>query len=185
MWSFQTRSITSPGFKPVIKVVVEVASLDIMQDIVPIFIVPAIVGFYLLVSSRGNGLRRMAGWLTLKPIVATPIWIAILDSITSRWDASIILTIIPGAGLTLLIMLAFQPLLFGPQRSSTAWWLIKLDCVRWINSFVLLALEPTPSGSLLAPVVCGTVVLGLTMPTLFAIVVWFSMRGTPHQQAEL
>jgi hypothetical protein len=155
-----------------------------MQGIVPIFIVPTIVGFYLLVSYPGGGLKRMAGWLTLKPLVATPLWIGILNSITNRSDGSIILTIIPGAGLTLFIILAFKPLLFGPERSSTAWWLIRLDCVRWINSFVLLVLQPTPSKSLLAPVVCGTVVLGLTMPTLFAIFALVATRGKSRQEAE-
>src|SRR5512146_675932 len=80
------------------------------------FWLPAAIGLYLVARIR-NKLSLMAGLLTLKPIVTTPLWAAILYYFSSNYllpstqvvgGAIVALcSILPGASLTLLILVIF------------------------------------------------------------------------------
>ncbi len=133
------------------------------------FLIPAAVGLYLLISWPGS-LGLMAALLTLKPIVATPIWVAIIQGFsisTDRLQPAHFLSLLPGAGLTLLIVLVFRPLFSGPQAGS-ALILVAIDCARWLNSFLLILPYGDNSGGIL--IRCISALLGLALPTVFAVV---------------
>lgn len=127
------------------------------------------VGLYLVIS-RPAGLGLLAGLLTLKPIVATPIWIAILEgfsvSVTTLEPAHF-LTLLPGAGLTIVIVFIFRPLFSGPT-AGPARLLLALDCARWLNSFLLVLPFGSSPGTDELP--CVLALIGLALPTVFAVV---------------
>jgi len=131
------------------------------------FWVPAAVGLYLVVR-RPSDLSLMAGLLTLKPIVTTPIWVAIIRTLfaSGPLKPAHFLSILPGASLTLIIVLVFRHLFSGP-RSGGARVLLVLDCARWLNSFLLIL----PYGNVgIEALGCIFGIIGLTLPTVFAVV---------------
>jgi len=133
------------------------------------FWIPAAIGLYLVVN-RPNELSLMAGLLTLKPILTTPIWFAILSTLRSpidRLEPTHFLSILPGASLTLIIAIAFRHLLSGP-RAGSARALLVLDCARWLNSF----LYTLPYGGNVerGSLACVFGLIGLILPTVFAVV---------------
>ncbi len=129
------------------------------------FWIPAIVGLYLVVKRPGP-LGLMAGLLTLKPIVTTPIWAALLqNTYADRLTPSQFLSILPGAGLTLIAFMVFRPLFSGPQ-AGTARILLVLDSARWLNSLLMLL----PYSQEAQTLACIFAPIGLALPTLFALV---------------
>ena len=133
------------------------------------FWVPAAIGLYLVVK-KPNDLSLMAGLLSLKPIVTTPIWFAIISTLHSpidKLEPAHFLSILPGASLTLIIAFAFRHLFSGP-RAGSARALLVLDCARWLNSFLISLpyVGSVESGSL----ACLFALIGLTLPTIFAVV---------------
>ena len=90
----------------------------------PILMVPARLGIGLLTTNRNDPLSRMAAFFTLKPVVATPLWGAILIWTRSynlnENGLAFLLSMLPGAILTLLIVWKFRPLVRGAQ-SRWAW----------------------------------------------------------------
>jgi hypothetical protein len=139
--------------------------------------VAIIIGLKLILKASGDDLTRMAGWLTLKPVLTTPIWFAILvalgDSPIPFVPACI--SILPGVALTSVAAIVFWPTLCDP-RARGARLLLVLDCLRWMNTFLL-----TLTGFLGSPYgltdtgtfVCHSALLGLAMPTVFALVAYF------------
>ena len=122
------------------------------------FWIPAIVGLYLVVKRPGP-LGLMAGLLTLKPIVTTPIWLALLQNTNAyRLTPANFLAILPGAGLTLIAFMVFRPLFSGPQADN-ARILLVLDIARVLNSFLMWLLG----------LICVLGPIGLALPTLFAL----------------
>lgn len=131
------------------------------------FWVPAAIGLYLVVK-RTSDLSLMAGLLTLKPIVTTPIWVAIIRPLygPDRLEPAHFFSLLPGVSLTVIIVLAFRHLFSGP-RAGGARALLVLDCARWLDSFLLIL----PYGSVeIGPLGCIFPLIGLTLPTVFAVV---------------
>ena len=64
---------------------------------------PIILGLVLLIGHFRSDFGRFAGLLTLKPLVATPLWLLTLSPATSPSEPNILLSVLPGIGLTLLI----------------------------------------------------------------------------------
>ena len=129
--------------------------------------IPALGGCYLLMR-KSDALSRMAGLLTIKPVVTTPIWFGIIAAFEpshsySRLGPSHFLSILPGASLTLITVITFRRLFSGP-RARVAWVLLALDCARWLNSFFIY--WPYGDGSLN----CLSALCGLSMPTVFAVI---------------
>ena len=132
------------------------------------FWVPAAVGLY-LVAKRSTDLSLMAGLLTLKPIVTTPIWFAILNTFhpyPNELGFANFLSILPGASVTVMIVILFRRLFSGP-RAGGARVLLVLDCIRWLNSFLLIL--PYGGNTQIGSLVCIFALIGLTMPTVFAV----------------
>jgi hypothetical protein len=111
----------------------------------------------------------MAGLLTLKPLVTTPIWLAILSSRIQPLALQTGLSILPGLSLSVLALLVFRPL-FSGRSAGAARSLLALDCLRWINSAVIAALSSGNGYSAAAgSLVCLFALLGLALPTIFAV----------------
>lgn len=170
------------------------------------FWIPVLIGLSLVVRDSTDGLARMAGLLTLKPILTTPIWYVIwasLDSFFSQIPAlastplgagltlltALVLrrlipalaSILPGASLTLLTAQVFRSRLSGP-RARDARLLLVLDCVRWLNSFLLVL--TVSSDSELASCICSyAALIGLGLPTVYAVVAYLVvMSDVRHRQ---
>ena len=132
----------------------------------PLLVMPAVIGIVLLATYGRDPLSRMAAFFTLKPAVASPLWGAILIWTRSynlnESSPAFLLSMLPGAILTLIIVWKFRSLFRGPQ-SRWAWILLGLDGVRWSNSLYFSS-SPHP--------VLGMVSVGIAtmMPTLYALV---------------
>jgi hypothetical protein len=152
------------------------------------FWIPAAIGLY-LVADRRNELSLMAGLLTLKPILTAPLWALMISSLasyinrpstqSSAVDSALLAlwSILPGAGLTLLVLLIFRRLFFG-SRSTWARVLILLDCVRWTNSGLLTAANAMAYYDSIAPFVCIFALIGLFFPTAYAVVALTTTMAT-------
>ena len=133
------------------------------------FWLPAVVGLYLVITRR-NEFTLMAGLLTLKPILTTPIWFAVLGTLprpVHGLEPAHFLSILPGFSLTVLIVIAFRHLFTGPHAGG-ARTLLVLDCARWLNSFLIsVQYNLTMNTESLA---CIFALIGLALPTVFAVV---------------
>jgi hypothetical protein len=144
------------------------------------FWIPAVIGLY-LVANRRNELSLMAGLLTLKPILTTPLWLLIISSLQGAAGVHLflpVLSILPGAGLTALAFVIFRSLFYGP-RSTSAMLLIVLDCMRWINSGLLTATGS--SYNVFSSSACFFAFVGLIFPTAYAVVA-LTTTMTTHEQ---
>ena len=132
----------------------------------PLLLMPAVIGIVLLAAYGRDPLSRMAAFFTLKPVVASPLWGAILVWTGSYnlngSDPAFLLSMLPGAILTLWIVWIFRSLFRGPQ-SRWALILLGLDGVRWSNS-LFFSWSPHP--------VLGMVSASIAtmLPTLYAFV---------------
>jgi hypothetical protein len=153
---------------------------------VPIFFIPAIIGSILIAKGVDLDLSRMAGWLTLKPILTTPVWLVSLTvsgilleespSPERAWILAVI-SILPGASLTMWTVLVFRATLFRP-RAYAARLLVVLDCARWLNSFLLTldSADWSRSGDLIDLIDAATPMIGIAMPAVFAIIAYVVAR---------
>ena len=154
---------------------------------VPIFFIPAIIGSILIAKGVDLDLSRMAGWLTLKPILTTPVWLVSLtvsailleesSSPERAWILAVI-SILPGASLTMWTVLAFRSTLFRP-RAYAAWLLVVLDCARWLNSLLMMLHREdwSISGDLIGLIDAATPMIGIAMPAVFAIIAYLVARN--------
>lgn len=137
------------------------------------FWIPAAIGLYLL-TSRQNALGRLAGFLTLKPIIATPIWVGILSLLhASAVDAQSIAlwSVLPGASLTFLALVIFRRLFLSlSPRFILAVFLILLDCLRWINSGLLTFTASLPYNRTTDTFTGIFALIGLIFPTAYAVI---------------
>lgn len=142
--------------------------LNLSLCLVPLGI-PAAIGLYLYVN-RPDDLGKMATYLTLKPIVATPIWFAIIYTLLPpfihKLEPAHFLTLLPGAGLTIVIVFMYRHVFTGPSAGS-AIILLVLDCIRWLNSFLLIL---PYGGGTNGPLNCLFAFIGLAMPSVLAVV---------------
>ncbi|MCP4595270.1 hypothetical protein [Neptuniibacter sp.] len=142
----------------------------IVAPAAPSLLIAAIIGFRILSESR-NRFATMAGLFTLKPIIATPLWAIIAEFNFGRpihvgvFELEHLFPMIPGVGLTILIVIAFWPLFL---RYKSAFVLLGLDIVRWGNSYLLQR-----SADQLFLV---TIIVGLAMPAVFAVVAHMLVR---------
>jgi hypothetical protein len=136
----------------------------------PLLVMPAVIGIVILAAYGRDPLSRMAAFFTLKPVVAAPLWGAILIWTRSynlnETGPAFLLSMLPGAILTLLIVWKFRSLFRGAQ-SRWAWILLGLDGVRWSNS-LFLSWSPHPvlgmvsvSVATVMPTLCALVALGV------------------------
>jgi hypothetical protein len=139
----------------------------------PAYVLPIIIGPVILRVFAGDPLGKMAGVFTLKPLVATPIWALIVvmgnDSKLSP-DIRELLTLIPGIGLTLILVLVFRRL-FETER-NIAFILLGADALRWLTTFVFVKSHGDPGDALY--------VAALIMPNAYAVlalvILWLRSR---------
>jgi len=139
------------------------------------FILPCFLGIRIL-GQASDDFSRLAGWLTLKPLIATPLWFFLVDATFSgdwsRPGPAYVLTALPGIGLTLILVLIFRSVF--QSHSSATRMLLALDTVRWGSSF-LMGLLPGSIKLLLA-------FIALAMPTVFALFAQTSSKESPQHQ---
>lgn len=124
---------------------------------------PIILGIRLFLRTDDPYFSRFAGLLTLKPLLATPIWMMIGSATATAPRAPIVLTLLPGIGLTVLLLIAYKDVLRDETTRQSAIVLLVLDCVRWINSFIMLLSASTPASGLL-------IFVAIALPGVFALV---------------
>ena len=145
------------------------------------FWITAAIGLY-LIKNRRNELCLMAGLLTLKPIITTPIWAKIAFSLEHSGISSGLMalcSILPGAGLTVLIFVIFRSKFYG-LRATSARMLIVLDCLRWINSGLLTMISSLLYDSA-ANCACILAFVGLIFPTAYSVVALTTTLETYEQ----
>jgi hypothetical protein len=130
------------------------------------FILPLIIGLALVWRTTTSGLSHLCGWLTLKPLVATPLWLVLVAAtFTGNWSRPSLaygLTAIPGIGLTIMLVWIFRAEIDW-RPSSPIWLLLVLDTLRWGSSFLL---------GLHTAEVISLILISLAMPTVFALCAW-------------
>jgi len=148
------------------------------------FVIPLVIGIHLVTRRYASDFTRLAGYLTLKPLLATPIWAAIMlfgSMLNITYEVSlytdrttfesktvnllyIIGTAVIGLGLTGVILWIFRgrPIWRSPWRLVL---LLALDTLRWGSTALIEALyTPAP----------GVIAIALAMPTIFAIAAWLT-----------
>ena len=138
----------------------------------PFLLPPLIVGGYLLSRLSSWPLQRFVALLTLKPLFATPLWLALLElSVQPSWAHPIpdtLLHALPGISLTIFIVWVCRASLKAQSAGLIATLLV-LDTIRW-GSTVLSQAANRPYGTE------GLGILSVTMPSVFAIVAWRASR---------
>ena len=145
-----------------------------------VFIVPLILGIVLLHHSQ-DSLSHMAGWLTLKPLLTTPLWVLILGLLYQTPMIGAFLSILPGALLSLLAARKYEDVLTGFRTHRIARQLLILDCVRWLNTLVIMVLAggvvgPTTNGRVdYAPFLAALIIIGFALPSVFGAFAVYSL----------
>ena len=153
----------------------------------PVFVVPVLIAIALLTANGKDPLWRMAAFFILKPIVATPLWVAIPEWMGSFNQRGIhpgtLLGMLPGAILTLLIVWRFRSVFRGPERYK-AWILLGLDGIRWANTLAIsfasgLSQRWYPAGDYLSLILFWA---ALVIPTAYAVIALAIILWRPDQQ---
>ncbi|MBZ0279465.1 MAG: hypothetical protein K8L97_01910 [Anaerolineae bacterium] len=150
--------------------------------VVSTFVVPLIIGVMILGRAAGDPVFRFAGWMTLKPILATPLWFFMTSWLAT--NASLRLAVyvnwLPGAAITLLLVLAYRQTMFGDSAHPAALRLLGLDFARWISTAVMYATlniaNVTISSDFSALGAC-LIPLAVFMPTIFAVVAFYMVNN--------
>jgi hypothetical protein len=141
--------------------------------ILPLLIVPLLFGTILLGRSPSSPIITFMALMTLKPLLASALWLGTVQlSVSPSWTHPIpneILYSLPGFSLTIVIVWACRASLKG-QSAGIVLTLLVLDTIRW-GSTVLSQTIFQYSGS------AFLLVLSISMPSVFAIVAWLLSRG--------
>jgi hypothetical protein len=146
-----------------------------------VFLIPGIVGFIILRHQPQDELTRMAGWLTLKPILTTPLCLVILGLLYQTPVLGAFASVLPGALLSLMASMTYAPAFDYPETSRAAKRLLILDCARWLNTlvgFLLLGGLGRPSwtsGPPSASLASVLLLVAFALPTIFAVVAYTSL----------
>ena len=80
----------------------------------PAYVLPLILGPIILTLFRRDDVSRMAGWFTMKPLLATPLWAMMLawgENANVSQEFKAVMGLIPGIGLTLWIIWNYRHVL--------------------------------------------------------------------------
>jgi hypothetical protein len=145
-----------------------------------VFGAPLFIGIGLLVRKNKTAFGWYAALLTLKPLVATPVWYVILANSLESGGLGILL-MLPGAVLTILLVAACRDAFSHYTTAESARRLLVLDCARWITSglwaLVGVGFGGGYNNSWLSVCVCGSALVALVLPTIFAFVALAAVRG--------
>lgn len=152
------------------------------------FVIPLIVGVMILGRARGNPIIRFAGWMTLKPVLATPLWFFFTSLMTSNLPPSLPrwLGWVPGVLLTLILIYIYRDIVFDEFDHPIVPRLLGLDVARWGSTafmYGLLNNAEMPSSGISGAGACF-IPIAIFMPTIFAIAA-FSMVNNLDQVTDL
>lgn len=148
-----------------------------------IFGIPLLVGLVLLVKHfvkrrDGGHYCLLAAAFTLKPLIASPLWLLIAGGPGLPKQVMLPLSILPGVGLTALIVLAFRSSFSRPMKEIPRSLLI-FDCVRWLNSLLALSIAALAGYSGIGFAFIFAFV-GLALPSIYAI---YALSATRERSA--
>jgi len=146
------------------------SNLSLYIEILPWLIPSVVIGLFILVKYRASGFAKLAGLLSLKPLVATPLFLLILQWYQDHYTSCdpnpvYFITAVPGLGITFLLVLAFRNVAWEPVNKAVLV-LLFLDTVRWGNSILMFSSCFTIGDITLVL----QAYFGLAMPTIFALV---------------
>jgi len=162
---------------------------DLQPDYFRLLVLPLLfpfgAGIFILVSNWKDEISRYIGFLTLKPVIAYPIWfvISFSDWFNKVYDTNPVLIaavpLIPGIVLTLIIVYSFRHL-FGIDR--VVWLFLIGDVIRWMNTFIFTAFT---NSNIVFNIFIFLVFFGLYFPSLYAVVALIVVRKRAvNQNAE-
>jgi hypothetical protein len=138
----------------------------ILPVLLPIMLIPIIIGIMILRKSAAFSFSQMVGILTLKPLIATPLWLNSMEIIAQpSWGHPIpdfLVLTAPGIILTLVILLVYHSCLRKELAGAIVTLLI-LDGLRWSSSSLSITLDRTYGNAFMG-------ILSFIMPTIFAII---------------
>jgi len=149
----------------------DLTNTSLFTEIMPLLLPPGLIGLFILIKYRSSKFAKFTGLLTLKPLIATPIWFYIYNVYSRNYNTceihpAYIFTALPGLGITILLVLFFSKELFGRNR-KLVYILIFLDTIRWSNSVIFFPHCP-PLHELWK--VIFPALFGLAFPTIFSLV---------------
>ncbi len=101
-----------------------------------LFTIPLIAGIVIFKNHRQDVLSLAGGVFAVKPIIATPLFILILNNLPdSAPESAHYLSLLPAVLLTLAIIFFFRRL-FGSNPAAFSL-LIFFDVLRWLNTLIL------------------------------------------------
>jgi hypothetical protein len=129
-----------------------------------IVLIPLVgAGLLLRMGTPGDaGFYRMAGWLTLKPLVTILLLLWIVDLLMDApRPLKAVASIQPDIVIALLLMYRYRRL-FAGRQARQAWGLVLADSIRWGNALLALLFPESGFFSLF-------LLIGILMPSIFAV----------------
>lgn len=157
------------------------------QMVIPALILPLALGVYLLRKHRL--IHRFIGFFTLKPVIATPIYIAliIIGSLLTQSSQTYFgayLAIVPGLVLTVLIVRRYK-LFFTGEYRKVAITLLVMDLLRWGSAILLITflyevfcVGRNCAEQIASWVGIGVLFVALLMPSLYTGVAYLLYQKT-------
>jgi hypothetical protein len=144
--------------------------LSTFPNLFPYLLPALIIGIYLIVKFKENDFARFAGIITLKPLIATPLWLLIFNWVDYNFGIGelsfpILLTALPGVGITLIIIIFFRSLFKSPYNNQVLV-LLGGDTLRWGSTFFIYSRSYTMNT--LGVGIIATF-MALALPTIVAL----------------
>jgi hypothetical protein len=134
-------------------------------------LLPFVGGIFILISHWKDDISRYIGLLSLKPVIAYPIWFLIS---WSDWYSKVYdntnpvlmaaFPLFPGILLTLIIVFLFKRLF---KIDKAVWLFLIGDIVRWMNTFVFSSFTDS---DVVFNLFVFLVFFGLAFPSLYTII---------------
>lgn len=149
----------------------DIRGLSLIRNILPFLLPAGVIGLFILIKFRSSRFAVLTGLLTIKPLLATPIWFYIYSLYLNHYGTcqihpAYVFTALPGIGLTILLALLFRDQ-FSGKNSKQVYILLVLDTIRWSNSVLFLPHCP-PLHELWKDLYPSF--FGLAFPTIFSLV---------------
>lgn len=147
--------------------------------IVTVFIIPFMLGIIILFHAQDR-FAQFAGWMTLKPLLATPLWFFVTSWLATNASPRLAIYVnwLPGTALTVLLVIAYRQVVLGDSTHPAALRLLGLDFARWISTAVMYAtfnIATVTSSNDFSSLGACLIPLAIFMPAIFAVVAYYSV----------
>ncbi|NTU83948.1 MAG: hypothetical protein HGA45_32015 [Chloroflexales bacterium] len=142
---------------------------------VPLLTIPLVIGLRVLRTDIRSATVAFAGWMTLKPLAATPLWLILIFLFDPRtyhtvsWAIYTLIAMIPAVSLTVALLWAHRAMLREGHPLAIAC-LLAADTLRWMSSVSIDFVNATAEQP--EAIVPLLFMLAASMPTIFALVAW-------------